>query len=292
LKYLPDWFPGAEFKRQAKVFRANTEEAVTRPFNMVKRKLARGDSEPSFASNLLSENAHQGDEQKRVEERTIADVATTMFVGGTETTASALMTFILAMILFPEVQAKARVEMDAVFRGALPSLDKRGSTPYLNAVLLETLRWHPVAPVGVPHRLAKDDVYNGYRIPAGTIVMVNAWGILHDERRFPDPLRFNPDRWLSSNGNDGISDLDPLRVAFGYGRRICPGIAFAQSSLWIGMATILSALELRMKVDPITGEVLVPKMEFVGDRSSSKPQPFECDIRPRSTYSSELDGNR
>lgn len=54
------------------------------------------------------------------------------------------------MTLYPEVQAKARAELDQVIGTRLPTAADKDSTPYLNAVLLETLRWHPMAPIGAP----------------------------------------------------------------------------------------------------------------------------------------------
>lgn len=62
--------------------------------------------------------------------------------------AGTLQTFILAMMLHPHVQAKARAELDGVLGDRLPTYANKDATPYLNAVILETLRWHPVAPMG------------------------------------------------------------------------------------------------------------------------------------------------
>lgn len=78
-------------------------------------------------------------------------------------------------------------------------------------------------------------------------------------------MEFNPDRWLSPR-EDGA--LDIMAVVFGYGRRICPGEKFAMSQLWIGMATILSVLDIRKKVDPVTGNPITPKVSFAGDHGT------------------------
>ena len=80
------------------------------------------------------------------------------------------------MAMFPEVQKKAQKELDRVIGGdRLPEFKDQGSLPYVNALLKEMLRWHPVTPVALPHRTVADDVYRGFHIPAGTIVTANAW---------------------------------------------------------------------------------------------------------------------
>lgn len=80
------------------------------------------------------------------------------------------------MTLYPEVQRKAQLELDAVLGSVrLPTHADREHLPYLNALVLETLRWHPVGPLGVPHRLLQDDVYEGYHLPRGTLVIANIW---------------------------------------------------------------------------------------------------------------------
>ncbi|KAG9029171.1 hypothetical protein FRB95_005629 [Tulasnella sp. JGI-2019a] len=198
------------------------------------------------------------------------------------------------MLLHPDVQVKARAEIDRVFGGDhLPTVANKDATPYLNAVLLETLRWHPAVPTGLPHSVTQDDIYNGFLIPAGTMVIINAWGILHDERHFPDPFTFNPDRFLAPD-RPGNADqdrgaaraatksiIDPWEVGLGYGRRICLGIPVARTGLWIAMATILSSFNIQPKKDPVTMEPILPEVKWTGG-SFSSPEPFVCDITPLS----------
>ena len=87
-----------------------------------------------------------------------------------------LQVFLLAMAMHPEVQRKAQQELDDVVGcDRMPTFEDRASLPYLNALLTEVLRWHPVAPIALPHRSINDDDYSGYHIPAGTIVVASVW---------------------------------------------------------------------------------------------------------------------
>lgn len=88
----------------------------------------------------------------------------------------AIETFFLAMTLFPEVQRKAQEEIDRVLGpGRLPTMADRPRLPFTDAVVKEVLRWHPVAPMGIPHMSSEDDNYNGYFIPKGSLLLANIW---------------------------------------------------------------------------------------------------------------------
>ncbi|KAG1794283.1 cytochrome P450 [Suillus variegatus] len=91
------------------------------------------------------------------------------YMGGMETTASILQTFLLAMMLYPDVQSHARAEIDqAVRHDSMPCLDDRVSLPYLDAILHKVLRWYPPFPLGIAHATSNDDVYDGHFIPKGS----------------------------------------------------------------------------------------------------------------------------
>lgn len=78
--------------------------------------------------------------------------------------------------MFPDVQRKAQEEIDQVVgTGQLPTMADRPRLPFVNAILKESLRWHPVAPMGIPHMSSEDDTWEGYFIPKGSIVMPNIW---------------------------------------------------------------------------------------------------------------------
>jgi cytochrome P450 len=86
---------------------------------------------------------------KEYQEQTIKSTAGAMYTAGTDTTVSALGTFILAMLSNPEAQKKAQAEIDSVVqKGHLPDFDDEESLPYVSAVVTEVLRWRSVAPIG------------------------------------------------------------------------------------------------------------------------------------------------
>ncbi|KAJ8519420.1 hypothetical protein ONZ45_g3613 [Pleurotus djamor] len=109
------------------------------------------------------------------------------------------------------------------------------------AVILEVLRWKPPTAIGVPHSVMRDDIYNDYFIPKDTMIFANIWGMTHDPEAFPDPDNFVPERFLAADGSLKPTDRP---ITFGFGRRICPGRMLALETLWIMMASMLSAFNI------------------------------------------------
>lgn len=84
------------------------------------------------------------------------------------------------MALYPEAQRKAQEEIDRILGpNRLPTLDDRHKLPYIDAMVKETFRWHPVGPMGVPYSVTEDEVYAGYLIPKGALILPNIWYIEH-----------------------------------------------------------------------------------------------------------------
>ena len=93
------------------------------------------------------------------------------------------------MYLHPEVQERACKELDAVVgSGRLPVFADRENLPYVNAIVKETLRWHNVAPLNLPHFNIADDEYQGYFIPAKATIIINAWYVVQELLKNPGPI--------------------------------------------------------------------------------------------------------
>ncbi|KAJ7252463.1 cytochrome P450 [Mycena rebaudengoi] len=263
LKYVPAWFIGAGFKRHARETKKLTVKMVQLPFQAAKRLVM---------EQLLPQKA-------------IQDTAGVMYGAGFDTTSAALGTFILAMLANPDVQKRAQEEIDAVVHeGHLPSLDDEESLPYVSALVKEVLRWKPVTPIGIPHAVAVEDTYRGYRIPAGSIIIPNIWAMLYDEIAYPDPHKFNPDRFLL-NGRLNPAVRDPS-IVFGFGRRVCPGRHMAQSTLWITVASLLAVFNITKAIGK-DGKILEPSYEY-HSALVAMPFPFKCSIKPRSNAAADL----
>lgn len=80
------------------------------------------------------------------------------------------------MTLYPDVQLRAREEIDRVVgMKRVPTLEDRPNLPYVEAVVKECFRWHPITPLGLPHASAVDDICTGYFIPKGALILPNIW---------------------------------------------------------------------------------------------------------------------
>ncbi|KAG1849808.1 cytochrome P450 [Suillus tomentosus] len=76
------------------------------------------------------------------------------------------------MVLYPDVQRRAQAEIASVIgRDRLPTFEDRASLPYVEAILRETFRWHPILPLDLPHATSSDDIYDGYFIPKGLLFL-------------------------------------------------------------------------------------------------------------------------
>lgn len=280
LKYVPSCM--AKFKRDAKEWKKSVDIAWSVPFDMVKKSVAEGSASPSVLTSLLEKRGTGAESDELV----IRQSCATMFAQGSAATVSAMGTFILAMVQNPHVQAKAQAEIDALLHGArLPHFNDFDSLPYLNAIVKECLRWNPVVPLAFPHRLEEDDIYNDYHLPAGAIVLPNTWAVLHDPVMYPDPHTFNPERFLTENGqvNPAVRSPD---AAFGYARRTCPGKNLAMSSLTFAMASTLATFNITKAVDA-EGNPINPSGEYTNGLLRY-PKPFPCRISPRSEVASAL----
>ncbi|KAJ7181215.1 cytochrome P450 [Mycena filopes] len=280
LQYVPEWLPGTGFKKLAREWRDVVAAMPQVPFDHVRRSRAAGMARSSIASRVLDEIEESGltDAERKEREETLCNTLGAAYAGA-DTTVSALGTFVLAMTIYPEVQRKAQVAIDAVVgSGRLP--DFQDDIPYIDAVVREVLRWRPVTPLAVPHAATEDSSYRGYHIPAGAVIVGNSWAILHDEETFgPDTDKFIPERWLTENGKINTAMREPS-AAFGFGRRICPGRDMAQWSIWICAVSILSTFNITKTVAG-NGVPIEPSEEYTPGLLSY-PVPHKCEILPRS----------
>ncbi|KAF9064285.1 cytochrome P450 [Rhodocollybia butyracea] len=272
LRYLPAWSPLAQFKRKAAECVGPCNEMADIPFAYVKEQLNRGEENNSFAADLLKD--------KSISSEKLDDLkwsAASFYAAGSDTTVSVVYSYLMAAILYPEMQRKAQAEVDAVVgKDRLPSFADRQSLPYVEAVMKELFRWLPIVPLAVPHRAMKDNVFDGYFIPKDSLIFVNVWQFLHDSTVYKDPFAFNPERFLGAN-----PEPDPIdRGLFGYGRRVCPGIHLADVSVWINIVKAIACIKVSPAYDE-NGQTKMPVPETT-DGIIVRPVPFDCLVEPRS----------
>ncbi|KAF9786329.1 cytochrome P450 [Thelephora terrestris] len=287
LKYVPEWFPGAGFKKFGKTAKENIEKAVNLPFQYVKNAFQADDiTTSSFVASCLEDLPELS--KDGVDEETIRSLGGTIYLDtrSASKTSSFLQSFFLAATLHPEVVCLAQRELDEVVGGErLPELSDIPQLPYISAFVKEVLRWGPPVPLSGAHRVMEDDVYKGRFIPAGTAILDNVWAMFRNESDYPDPLTFNPGRFLK-DGQIDPNVKDPELQVFGWGRRICPGRHFALRVSFLAVARTLATFDISKCIDE-DGNPIVPDRKYTFG-AVCHPLPFRSDIKPRSTHALSL----
>ncbi|KAH9987169.1 cytochrome P450 [Russula compacta] len=296
--YLVEFFPWmrripsslASWKRVAENWYKQDSATFEGLLRTIEADITKGDVNQSLITMLLREV-----KRYKLSSRERSWLAATMYVAGTDTTATAMAWWTLAIVAYPETQARAHAELDAVVgRSRLPTFADYPHLPYIRAMAKEVLRWRPVGPLGLPHRSIEDDWYEGMFIPKGTICIPNVWNMNHDPGIYGESVeKFDPARHLDAKMDTapGLSDTaEEGRVTFGFGRRQCVGRHLANNLLFIEMATVLWATRVQRKKDP-SGQFLPLDVDGFVDQgvsmlvdssqTSKRPVPFDCEILPR-----------
>jgi cytochrome P450 len=182
-------------------------------------------------------------------------LAKDLIIGATDTTANTLEWAVSELLKNPKILAKAMEELNHIIgperlatESDLPRL------PYLEALLKETMRVHPPAPMLAPHVAREDTSVDGYDVLAGTVVFINVWGIGRDPALWDAPEEFRPERFLESKIDMRGQDFQLL--PFGSGRRMCPGFNLALKVVALGLANLLHGFEWKLPETFVTAEEL------------------------------------
>ncbi|KAK9757228.1 hypothetical protein RND81_01G149800 [Saponaria officinalis] len=173
-----------------------------------------------------------------IERDSIKALLLDMFSGGTDTTYTLVEWAMTELIRHPTIMQKLQQEVRQIAGKNLQvNEDDVKEMKYLKAVIKETLRLHPPIPLLVPRVSLTDAKINGFDIPVGTAVIINAWAIQRNTASWENPECFNPDRFLDTSTDYKGQDFE--LIPFGSGRRICPGISFTTSNNELVLASLV-----------------------------------------------------
>jgi len=287
LKYIPSWVPWFSYEPLAQRGRRLSEKIRNDPINFVKNAMREGTASKSLASEHLREIENLASPERQKKEEIVKITLGSIFAAGADTTVSSMSSLFLALALSPQVQNRAQAELDVVVgRDRLPTLDDRPRLPYTEAICRELLRWQMVTPMGLPCASSEDDIYRGFFIPKGSIMVANAWAIMYDPEIYPDPQEFKPERFLDKDGS--FRDDPTITLAFGAGKRICPGRHFVDATLFIVAASVLSVFDVTKAKDENGQEIPVKVAMTVRSGIVVHPEEFQCSISPRDKVAEDL----
>uniref|UniRef100_A0A0W0F308 Cytochrome p450 n=1 Tax=Moniliophthora roreri TaxID=221103 RepID=A0A0W0F308_MONRR len=260
LDYFPQWM--SKWKREcSEDFRVYSARFMEYWMDVKNSVTQNNDHTPSFCATLVETQERHG-----LDDVGSAWLAGVLYLAGYDTTTATLGWLILALVSHPDVQKKAHEELDNVVgRSRIPTMDDMEQLPYIRAIMKEAMRWRPVAPIGVPHASLEDDVYEGYFIPKGSIIVPNILAMNHDPEIYgADADQFRPERFLNPDGTHKLSPPDTKdqgQYGFGFGRRICPGRHVAGDMIF-AFVIVLWAMELEPGKDE-NGNMEVPIFDDV-----------------------------
>ena len=217
-------------------------------YRMIAERRASKEDRGDLLSMLLHAKDEEGGTGGMTDEQ-LRDEAMTIFLAGHETTANALTWTGYLLSQHPEIEAKLYAEVDAVLGDRPPTVEDLPKLGYVEKILAESMRLYPPAWL-LGYRAIQDYNIGTYALPAGTVVLMSQYVIHHDPRWFPDPFRFDPERWEAA--------AKAARPKFSYfpfggGPRVCIGEPFA----WMEATLIIAAMAQRWRLRLVPGHPVV-----------------------------------
>ncbi|KAH6937572.1 hypothetical protein HPB50_001725 [Hyalomma asiaticum] len=171
----------------------------------------------------------------------MVQVVLNIFGAATDTSAGELQWLFLMMAKEPKIQEKIQKEIEDTIGSTPPVYKDRARLPYTVACLLETLRFRPIAPLGLPHKASTEAKVGDVVIPKDTGLLYNVYGVNHDPKMWEKPEEFRPERFLDSATGELRQDAGPL-ITFGMGPRTCPGEKLAHVDMFYILVRLMQRL--------------------------------------------------
>ncbi|KAI7549302.1 cytochrome P450 [Hortaea werneckii] len=259
-------------------------DAFTEAQDDVIARYEAGTAEDSW-TKLWLEKA-QGLEKGQLSKKEAAHAVGSNALVAIVTIGSPIHTFFTAVCHYPSWLPRMQEELDRVCGDRLPLMSDMPNLPVLRAVVKETLRWRQPTPLGVPHILTDDDVYDGFLIKKDSMIHANHYLISREPNMYPESDEWRPERWLDPSWptyKEPLSEYPTIRgdAGFGYGTRACPGIELVTTELYTTIGSIAWGFNIKRKEGRAGYNHPVPWYQtnpYVITMASQ----FPCDVIPRS----------
>ncbi|KAL9421822.1 hypothetical protein AB3S75_034151 [Citrus x aurantiifolia] len=224
--------------------------------------------------SLLDDNAEQLPD--RDADAVIKAICVTVIVAAADTSVVTLTWAIALLLNNRDVLKKAQDELDIQVGTERPvnESDTRNLV-YLQAIIKETMRLYPAAPLLLPHESIEECVVNGYHVPAGTQLFVNAWKIQRDPCVWEEPCQFQPERFLTRYKDIDVRGQNFELIPFGSGRRMCPAVSLGLQVMQLTLASLVHGFDFTTPSDEP-----VDMGEAMG-LTIAKATPLEVLVSPR-----------
>nr|AJD25195.1 cytochrome P450 CYP81C16 [Salvia miltiorrhiza] len=234
------WIGYKGMEKKAVLMQKKRDEFLQALVDEVRDKSTRSAAEEKRSTNLIEALLSVQASEPHV----IKSLLVVMLTAGTDTSALTTEWAMSNLVSQPEVLQKLRQEIDAnVGHDHLLSEADLPNLPYLGRVVKETLRLHPAAPLLLPHLSSQDCRVGGYKIPKGTILLVNAWAVHHDPGLWDEPEKFDPERFEGAVEMEMGRDGNHRFLPFGIGRRACPGAGMALRTVSLALGAFVQCFE-------------------------------------------------
>ncbi|CAN7939638.1 unnamed protein product [Ixodes hexagonus] len=200
----------------------------------------------NFTHSMLAAREEALEQEKNdaqyLTEANMVQVLVDIFGAANETSIGELQWLCLTMTRKPDIQARIQQEIEDYLGKTPPTMQDRDKLPYTVACLYETLRYYPVAPVGIPHKTTCDTEAGGKFVPKDTGLLYNIYAVNHDPTLWKDPDVFRPERFLDPvTGKLNLEGL-PALLTFGLGPRTCPGEKLAHMDMFYVLVRLMQRL--------------------------------------------------
>eukprot|EP01132_Coremiostelium_polycephalum_P008467 gene8467-10399_t len=183
---------------------------------------------------------------KTISKEQVIIVALDLIAAGTDTSSGTINNLFMCMVNYPEFQEKAYQELvNVIGKGNRVKISDRQSTPYINAMMKELLRYKTIGPLGVPRASTNDITIDDVFIPGGTHLLQNIYACHHSDQYWDKPFQFNPDRFLKNDDNDRDKPENIAYIPFGVGSRNCIGFSLAYDEVYCAIANILMNFQIQ-----------------------------------------------
>ncbi|KAF7814026.1 cytochrome P450 71A1-like [Senna tora] len=216
----------------------------------------------------------------KLERSSVKALILDLLAGGTDTSTVTLEWAISELLRKPEIIQEAREELDRVI-GKERWVEEQDipNLPYINAIVKETMRLHPVVPMLIPRQAREDCNIGGYDIPKGTQILVSTWTIGRDPSIWDNPDEFVPERFIIGKEKDiDVKGHDFELLPFGSGRRMCPGYPLGLKVIQTSLANLLHGFHWRLPENMKEQDL---DMEEIFGLSTPKKLPLQAVVESR-----------